>query len=263
MTVLINRHKKNAQSYAIILIGLAIGLASWFTGGFGYFKTIETDAAGGPDVACIGNAVANYIDAVMAGIGSTPGVPNSDDLPNIRTLSPVFNMTSPYFQDMVNTMAGSSVYWGSLDAIGGNAYNFQNGPYIPDWVATARTNPNIGNRPMILTEIGWYELLQGSDIGTARTNLGNSASWINSQSNILGSMLFNVFNTNGVGVSTRSQIAICLLFVAGQEIVIKWEPIQPFTTHLLTVDFMGKRVSMVCNGPLKSLTTTPTDHFLH
>ncbi|MCA9390080.1 M23 family metallopeptidase [candidate division WWE3 bacterium] len=213
MTVLINRHKKNAQSYAIILIGLAIGLASWFTGGFGYFKTIETDAAGGPDVACIGNAVANYIDAVMAGIGSTPGVPNSDDLPNIRTLSPVFNMTSPYFQDMVNTMAGSSVYWGSLDAIGGNAYNFQNGPYIPDWVATARTNPNIGNRPMILTEIGWYELLQGSDIGTARTNLGNSASWINSQSNILGSMLFNVFNTNGgwsqYAISDSDLFTIC------------------------------------------------------
>ncbi len=143
-----------------------------------------------PDVACIGNSVCQYLDGVM-------GDSRISSLQHLKFLSPVFNMTSPYFVDIVNTISQCSNYWEQLDGIAGNAYNFLNGPYIPDWVNTARNIPAIGSKPIVLTEIGWYELLQGSDRATALNNLTNSINWLKNPSNgVIGSMLFNVFNNN-------------------------------------------------------------------
>lgn len=185
-----NYHKKiwTPNNLQIILGSFAVGCLIWFSAN--RISSIDTQAnAGEPDVACIGNSVASYIDGVM-------GDPRIDNLDHIKFLSPAFNMTSPYFQDMVNTVAGQSQHWEDLDGIAGNAYNFQNGPYIPDHVNAARANPFIGSRPLLLTEIGWYEKLQGVDHDTARTNLANAASWIKNQPNMLGGLLFNVFNNN-------------------------------------------------------------------
>ena len=48
-----------------------------------------------PDYACMGQPLADYMNAVIAGAGS---------LPNIRLLSPAFNMTSFTFDGIINAM---------------------------------------------------------------------------------------------------------------------------------------------------------------
>lgn len=145
-----------------------------------------------PDVACIGNEVGRYIDRFF-------NDSRTDNFQHIKFITPVFNMTSPYFNEVVTQIASnvSPANWAKFDFVGGNAYNFQNGPYIRDWVTAARANQYIGSRPMVLTEIGWYEILQGSPTSTALANLTNEINWIKSgDSNVTGALIFNVFNNN-------------------------------------------------------------------
>lgn len=142
-----------------------------------------------PDIPCIIQEVSEYIDGVMELV-------TQQSLPHIRYLSPAFNMTSPYYEDLANGFAANATYWNQLDGIAGNAYNFPTGEKITDWVARGRAIPAIGNKPMMLTEIGWYDFVAGGDKATAQANLKAEINKLKADSTILGAQLFNVFNNN-------------------------------------------------------------------
>jgi len=142
-----------------------------------------------PDIPCIIQEVSKYIDGVMENV-------DKEELPHIKFLSPVFNMTSPYYEDLANGFAANATFWNQLDGIAGNAYNFPSGQRITDWVARGRSIPAIGDKPMMLTEIGWYDYVAGGDKGTAQAALKEEIQKLKDDDSILGAQLFNVFNTN-------------------------------------------------------------------
>lgn len=152
-------------------------------------KNICAQTVTPPDIPCIIQEVSKYIDGVMGNI-------TKSNVPHIRFLSPVFNMTSPYFEQLATGFAANATYWNQLDGIAGNAYNFPNNQRITGFVAKGRGFPAIGNKPMMLTEIGWYDYVAGGDKGAAQAALKEEVEKLKNDSSILGAQFFNVFNTN-------------------------------------------------------------------
>ncbi|MBI3443295.1 hypothetical protein HY008_01360, partial [Candidatus Woesebacteria bacterium] len=167
------------KKFLLIIISLA---------GFFLFKAPTSTKAQQPDINCIGQSVANYMNTVIAG---------TRNLSNIRLLSPAFNMTSPYFHPIINAMAANGANFSGLNAIAGNSYN-TTGNTITGYTAQAMSNSNIAGMPVFLTEIGMYEITQGTPKATALQNLQNEIAKIKNNNPVffVAANLFNSFGTN-------------------------------------------------------------------
>jgi len=146
------------------------------------------------DVDCIGSSLAKYVASVFKNLGITDNYTNR--FGNILFLSPSFNMTEPNFPALVEKLNSELNTLGySLDnfyAIAGNAYNTPWG-LIRDFVNNARKT-SIGERKIILTEIGWYPH-KTSNREMALEQLKNEINNFQKE-NVIGGLIFNVFNNN-------------------------------------------------------------------
>ena len=122
---------------------------------FVVFRYVNTKVnAAGYNKDCIVE-VGEYTKALVDAIEAKGG------LSHIKLLSPVVNLT---YDDGVgnasitlNALAqGAGNAWGKLDGIAGNAYNIAGGNTITGYINSARANLNLGSRPLMVTEIGWY-----------------------------------------------------------------------------------------------------------
>lgn len=126
---------------------------------------------------CIGPKVVQYMNKIISGTSS---------LKNIKLMSPVFNLCSPVFPNLIKNMSGAN--WSGLSAIGVNVYNGT--PSDGD----SSINNCLNNRlplissdlPIIITETGAYD-----------KNKSSFKNEINALPNrVIGALLFNGFNTN-------------------------------------------------------------------
>lgn len=136
---------------------------------------------GEPDIECIAQGVAEYMNEIIGGAGS---------LTQVKLLSPTFNMTSEYFHPLVNAMARYGARFRSLYGISGNSYNAFGKP-ITEHVDLAMSNGSISGMQLFLAETGNYDttdtfLLQG-ELRKIKGKQGQ---------NYIGGALFNAFNTN-------------------------------------------------------------------
>ncbi len=86
---------------------------------------------------CIGKAIADYMNAVIAGAGN---------ISNVKLLSPAFNMTSYTFDDIVNAMGASGAKFDKLSGIAGNVYNTDN-RRITSWLDEKLVNSYVSGKP--------------------------------------------------------------------------------------------------------------------
>ncbi len=142
------------------------------------------------DVACVAEGVADYMDGVLS--RATPG-----KFKNIRFLTPAFNMTEPQFEELVSEISALSGTFARSDVVvSGNAYNVD-GASVVDWMERVRST-EIANRPVILTETGWYPHAAGqgytNERGESLRDALNQAR--SSQGPLVGALIFNGFGTN-------------------------------------------------------------------
>ncbi len=142
------------------------------------------------DVECVAKGIADYMDGVLTNAPSSK-------YKNIRFTTPAFNMTEPQFEDLVAEFAAQSSSFDRSDlVVTGNAYNVD-GASVLDWMARVRST-EIGSKPVILTETGWYP--HGPDNGFTNergTELGNVLRDARStQGPLLGALIFNGFGNN-------------------------------------------------------------------
>ncbi len=124
------------------------------------------------DTGCIGPKVATYMNTVLS---------QSSGLTHIKYLSPVFNLCSYKFPDLVAKMSGAN--WSGLSAIAVNVYQGAPGN-INDCLA--QNLPKLPNKNVIITETGVYSGDKPSFYNQIR----------NLPSNVIGALLFNGLNTN-------------------------------------------------------------------
>ena len=156
---------------------------------FRYVNT-KVNAASGYSKDCI-KEVGEYTKALVDEIEAKGG------LTHIKLLSPVVNLT---YDDGVgnasitlNALAeGAGSAWGKLDGIAGNAYNIAGGNTITGYINSVRANPNLGNRPLMVTEIGWYPHETNKNLPLLRSEINA----LKGDSKIIGALIFNVFGTN-------------------------------------------------------------------
>ncbi len=161
-------------------------MARWLSAVFLAFFVLTVPVfAVEPDVSCIGESVGGYMQTVLSD-------PRVDGLGNVRFLSPAFNLTSPYTEEMITrTKEAAGGAWSKLDGIAGNAYNTSYGS-ISDFVAAARALG--GGKPIMLTEIGWYP--PGGKSTAELERLRDSIRGLESDDGVLGALLFNAFGSN-------------------------------------------------------------------
>lgn len=141
----------------------------------------NTFAQNSPDIEAIAKDTSCYMNKVIEGAGN---------LSNVKLLSPAFNMTSQYFQPLVNAMQNNGARFASLDAIAGNAYNAF-GKTITQHVNDSMNNSPFRGKPIFLTETGNFDT---SDKNLLRSELDKIKN--NAGQNYIGGTLFNAFNTN-------------------------------------------------------------------
>ncbi len=106
---------------------------------------------------CLGQAVAEFMNEVLA---------NAEGLPNIRFLSPAFNLTSQYESRLFDAMVKANANFSSLDGMAGNVYTIS-GINAYDWFNNSREE--LGGRswkqifsqyqkPTVFTEFGDFRL---------------------------------------------------------------------------------------------------------
>ncbi len=126
---------------------------------------------------------------------------------NLTLLSPAFNLTNPYFEELIAEMKNQGANFSALDAISGNAYNFADGHKISGFVdRTDRAFSGIGvNKPIVLTEVGMFDnsrnIIFSAGGGTpheqAMLNLKTELDKLKLDSRIMAVLLFDTFATNG------------------------------------------------------------------
>ncbi|MCM8787875.1 MAG: hypothetical protein NC935_07505 [Candidatus Omnitrophica bacterium] len=159
------------------------------------FYLSSTSFVHAQDISCIASGLASYIGNVFRDLQITPGS-SVNSFGNVYFLSPVFNMTSPYFSSFVNEfnqeLNNQGYSFNNFYAIAGNAYNTSWGT-IGQFVNIARTTP-IGQKGIILTEIGWYPH-NTSNREAAVNQLQQEVAKFPIE-NVLGGLIFDVFGNN-------------------------------------------------------------------
>lgn len=157
-------------------------LVSFFIG----FKVVPVADVQALDYECMGTSLSTYTNAVIDGAGN---------LPNVKLLSPAFNMTSFTFDDIVNAMADGGANFSRLDGIAGNSYNLD-GKRVTEWVNEAMDNPNISGMPVVITETGMIERERnGVPLDVALRNLEEELGKIkaNQGQKYISALIFNAF----------------------------------------------------------------------
>jgi len=162
-------------------------ILSSFLMGFFFVKPKETCAQQltPQQVDCIGKQVAAYLDALVVSLSLKGG------LQHVELLTPAFNMTSIYYNPLVNAVAKYSAAFESLDYAAGNAYNIS-GVLITQWAEQAMSNPNMAGKRLVLTEIG---NLDGKPENLASESIKIKDSAANGGLFVTG-LYFNSFGTN-------------------------------------------------------------------
>jgi hypothetical protein len=150
------------------------------------------------DPVSTARATTQYMNAV---INSLKGYDN------LTLLSPAFNLTNPYFEELITEMKNQGANFSELDAISGNAYNFADGNKISGFVdRTDRVFSGIGiDKPIVLTEVGMFDnnrnVIFSAGGGTpheqAMLNLKSELDKLKVDSRIMAILLFDTFATNG------------------------------------------------------------------
>jgi len=142
------------------------------------------------DSQCVGRGLADYMNAVIAGAGN---------IPNVKLLSPAFNMTSVTFDEIVNGMGQSGAKFGELDGIAGNVYNVEN-RRITSWLTEKLANPYVSGKPVFITETGEKDFADGRiDLDEAKIRLKPELDLlrtVGNQWNVQASLLFNGLGAN-------------------------------------------------------------------
>lgn len=167
---------------------------------FGYlgFKpeiaTVEAQDAAKPDTQCIGEALAEYMNAVvnpvrLAGISK------------VKLLSPVFNITSPYEVEIFNYMRDNGAQFGKLDGFGGNTYRIVDSgltsPYGYYVNNSWRDNFASFGKPTFFTEYGIFD--NNLRVGGARPSISQMQSDYDEAKNdvnVHAIVYFNAMNNN-------------------------------------------------------------------
>lgn len=133
------------------------------------------------DWACIGTAVGEYVRAVLED-------PRTQNLTHIRMMSPTFNLTSPYFEEIYNPFreAVGDDAFAKLDLMSGNSYNTD---YMNVEDGFERLAAVSGGKPIYLPEFGWYRTPD-------RDRLRDSIDYLRGHPQFEGGALFNGFDTN-------------------------------------------------------------------
>lgn len=140
---------------------------------------------------CVGRALADYMNAVIAGAGN---------IPNVKLLSPAFNMTSSTFDDIVNSIGAAGGNFDGLDGIAGNAYNVEN-RRVTSWLTEKLKNPYVSGKPFYLTETGEKDFADGKikSVDEAITRLKpelDALRTFGNPWNAQAALLFNGLGTN-------------------------------------------------------------------
>lgn len=142
------------------------------------------------DFVTIGPAVADYMNKIIDGVTA----------PNVRLISPAFNLSHPQFDNFFDTIATSGGRLGELQAITGNAYNISATHKIVDTdvarLKAAMGRNGVGSSPIILTETGMFEVSRGTDKATGVANLAAEVARLKDDPQIESFLLFNSFGTN-------------------------------------------------------------------
>ncbi len=146
--------------------------------------------------------VSNYMNQVIANVTR----------PNVKLLSPAFNLTHPNLNDEVNAMKNAGAKFDQLDGIAGNGYNLKG--YVVDGVLRETimsqamrlrsvANNLFASQDIYLTEIGMFESDRNAGwTGTkvphaqALINLKNQIEIMRLDPGIRSSLLFDSFGTN-------------------------------------------------------------------
>lgn len=189
----------NPQTYVDFLnqLGDIVGPNNTFFAIAGPNEPMSENWLGGAqgDFNVIGPKVADYMNAVIDGV----------DRSNVKLLSPVFNLTHPSFEQLVDKMRSSGARFGDLDGIAGNAYNLKGyslGEEITDFVVRLR-GAGFQNDDIYLTEIGMFESERNPGwTGTkvphdlAKTRLAEEIRLMKLDGKVKAYLLFNSFGTN-------------------------------------------------------------------
>lgn len=142
--------------------------------------------AGDPTTQCIGNALAEFMNAVLDALG--PGA-----LANVKLVSPIFNLTNPTEREILDAMRSSGANFSSLDAFAGNTYSgIPNAPGVSasDWIGRTFAGTEITSRPLIITETGFF------DKNVSVEELQQSFQELISRPNVIAAIHFTPTNTN-------------------------------------------------------------------
>lgn len=109
------------------------------------YQAEETDATP-PDTNGIGKLVAEYMNSVIDGVAGNP---------NIRLLSPAFNLTSRFTPPLVREMRVAGARFSALAGCSGNTYT-SNGRTAYQWYTNFLNETNLGSacRSFVFTEYG-------------------------------------------------------------------------------------------------------------
>lgn len=174
---------KKAIIFFVVLFGLLSAKA--------YFPA-ETKAQIAPDqLQCLGEALAEYMNAVIDGAGG---------LSHIRLISPTFNMTADMGSltgPMIQAAVSAGGNFNALHAISGNSYNVGGGS-VTGFVTNFMNYMPLPDKPVILCETGNYNGVNGVDYTYQQlaTELGRIQSRRFDGVNYLGALLFSAFGTN-------------------------------------------------------------------
>ena len=142
------------------------------------------------DSQCVGRGLADYMNAVIAGAGN---------IPNVKLLSPAFNMTSVTFDEIVNGMGQNGAKFGELDGIAGNVYNVEN-RRITSWLTEKLANPYVSGKPVFITETGEKDFADGKiGLDEAKIRLKpelDALRTVGNQWNVRAALLFNGLGAN-------------------------------------------------------------------
>lgn len=131
---------------------------------------------------CVGESVADYMNAVVAGAGN---------LGKVKLLSPAFNMTSDTFKPIVDAMIAHGANFGGVVGIAGNIYNVADQTISHYLNEVYQKEPSFNGRDIYLTETGDYP---GDSLG--RADLKTELAKLQADAKIKTGLLFNAFNTN-------------------------------------------------------------------
>lgn len=152
------------------------------------FSSVKPSNAQDISYACIGNALAQYMNQVIESAGP---------LTYIKLLSPAFNMTNPYGAAIAAEMVRAGANFNALTGIAGNAYNCCVYEAAPDGLVTQHVNAFMANyqgaggpsKPVLITETGVYD----GSIDDLRQQMEH----VQTESDYIGALFFNALGTGG------------------------------------------------------------------